>query len=151
MNERHERERCAAERLTDALKGHVRDATITQDDMAIDVEVTFLDGRTVDVGVIALSDRIHYRVWGQEHDILVTDDVVELAEWLGATPAGLTPLDALGLSTRPYNALRRGGIHSVEHLLDLTPRAVRAVRNVGDHSFREITHRLATYRAAHDA
>lgn len=56
-----------------------------------------------------------------------------------------TPLTALGLSTRPYNALRRAGIHCVETLAQLSEAEIRAIRNVGDRSTAEIVRKLAAF------
>ncbi len=52
--------------------------------------------------------------------------------------AGALPLEDLGLSTRAYNGLRRGGITEVQQLLRCTLGQVAALRGLGALSFTEI-------------
>jgi len=54
------------------------------------------------------------------------------------TPAGDTPLDALGLSPRAYNALRRAGLTTVGNVLAHPTDDLSHVRNVGRHSAAEL-------------
>lgn len=51
-------------------------------------------------------------------------------------------LEQLGLGVRSYRCLRRAGINSVADLVMKTEREVRAMRNLGDKSFREIKYKL---------
>jgi len=54
------------------------------------------------------------------------------------TPAGATPLDALGLSPRAYNALRRAGLTTVSDVLDRPTDDLSTIRNFGRHSAAEL-------------
>jgi len=54
------------------------------------------------------------------------------------TPAGDTPLDALGLSPRAYNALRRAGLTTVGDVLAHPTDDLSHVRNFGRHSAAEL-------------
>ncbi len=63
------------------------------------------------------------------------------------TPSGGTPLDALGLSKRAYNALMRAGIKTVEQLAALSRNGLACVRGVGQAAITEIETRLAAYEA----
>jgi len=54
------------------------------------------------------------------------------------TPAGATPLDALGLSPRAYNALRRAGLTTVSDVLNRLTDDLSTIRNVGRHSAAEL-------------
>lgn len=49
------------------------------------------------------------------------------------------PLEDLELSTRTYNCLRRGGLKTLEDLLEKTPSELCGFRNLGWHSLEEIT------------
>ena len=48
------------------------------------------------------------------------------------------PIEALNLSVRSYNALKRAGIDSVQQLLDLKPEELREIRNLGTKSLAEL-------------
>jgi len=70
------------------------------------------------------------------------------------TPAGDTPLDALGLSPRAYNALRRAGLTTVSDVLDRPMDDLSTIRNVGRHSAAELRDalvRAGALDAAHAA
>ncbi len=70
------------------------------------------------------------------------------------TPAGDTPLDALGLSPRAYNALRRAGLTTVSDVLDRPTDDLSTIRNVGRHSAAELRDalvRAGALDAAHAA
>ncbi len=54
----------------------------------------------------------------------------------------LTPLQELGLSTRPYFALRRNGIDTIGKLLSMREDKVRGLRLVGKSSWEEIERAL---------
>ncbi len=58
-----------------------------------------------------------------------------------------TPLDVLGLSARPYNALMRAGITTIGQLAAMSHAQIREVRNVGEKAFAEIESRLEAYLA----
>jgi len=59
-----------------------------------------------------------------------------------------TPLSALDLSVRSYNALARSGVYTVEALARLSDKDLRGIRNVGIKSFAEIQQKLEAYLAA---
>lgn len=63
-------------------------------------------------------------------------------------PSGGTPLDALGLSKRAYNALMRAGIKTVDQLAALSRNGLARVRGVGQTAITEIEARLAAYEAS---
>jgi len=70
------------------------------------------------------------------------------------TPAADTPLDALGLSPRAYNALRRAGLTTVSDVLDRPTDDLSTIRNVGRHSAAELRDalvRAGALDAAHAA
>jgi len=56
-----------------------------------------------------------------------------------------TALEALGLSVRPYNALTRRGIKTVEQLVAMSDEQITAVRNIGTKSLTEIRKKLEAY------
>jgi RNA polymerase sigma factor (sigma-70 family) len=56
-----------------------------------------------------------------------------------------TPLDVLGLSVRPYNALRTHGIETVERLAAMSDEEILEVRNLGAKSLAEIKERLQAF------
>jgi len=62
-----------------------------------------------------------------------------------------TPLDVLGLSLRPYNALMRQGITTIGDLASMSLEQILMVRNVGRKSLAEIKSKLDAYltRSAH--
>ncbi len=60
-----------------------------------------------------------------------------------------TPLEMLGLSTRPHNALVRSGITTVEQLATMSDGEIMKVRNIGTKSLTEIEDRLKAYLAVH--
>lgn len=62
-----------------------------------------------------------------------------------APPAAGTPLTTLGLSKRPYNALMRSGVKTVEQLAALTPDDIRIIHNVGPLAVDEIVSKLDAY------
>ncbi len=70
------------------------------------------------------------------------------------TPAGATPLDALGLSPRAYNALRRAGLTTVSDVLDRPTDDLSTIRHFGRHSAAELRDalvRAGALDAAHAA
>jgi len=52
------------------------------------------------------------------------------------------PIEALGLSIRVYNALRRAGIATIEQLAQLQDEDILAIRNIGSLAFQEIREKL---------
>lgn len=60
-----------------------------------------------------------------------------------------TPLEALGLSVRPYNALMRRKIYTVDALAQMSEDDIWEVPNIGTKSLTEIQEKLETYLAAH--
>ena len=51
-------------------------------------------------------------------------------------------IDELGLSDRARNALRRGGVDTVEQLLEMTPTDICGLRGIGARLFTEISDAL---------
>lgn len=51
-------------------------------------------------------------------------------------------LEALGLSTRSYNCLKRAGVKDVSGLVSLTDSQLKAVRNLGRKSYLEVLRRI---------
>lgn len=109
------------------------------------------------VGIRILMDLVESR---DDHLLLALDseqlaDVrAKQAEWLLllAQPGkrlqvadGATPLTELGLSVRPYNALVRRNILTIEQLVALSPQEIFDVRNLGTKSLDEILDRLAEH------
>jgi hypothetical protein len=68
---------------------------------------------------------------------------------LGTGAPSPTPLDMLGLSTRPYNALMRSGITTVERLACAPLGQFVGVRHLGLKSAAEIQSKLKAYLDAH--
>ncbi|MBM3136145.1 MAG: hypothetical protein FJZ89_12870, partial [Chloroflexi bacterium] len=64
-------------------------------------------------------------------------------------PPDPTPADVLGLSIRPYNALRRSGITTIGQLAEMSDEEVRGVQNIGPKSLTEIKDKLKAYLAEH--
>ena len=64
-------------------------------------------------------------------------------------PPDPTPVDVLGLSIRPYNALRRSNITTIGHLAEMSDEEVRGVQNIGPKSLTEIKDKLKAYLAEH--
>lgn len=62
-------------------------------------------------------------------------------------PLDPTPLDVLGLSMRPHNALMRGGITTIDQLASMSREQIQMVRNIGEKALTEIESRLAAYLA----
>jgi DNA-directed RNA polymerase subunit alpha len=54
-----------------------------------------------------------------------------------------TPIEVLELSVRPYNCLKRSGIHTLEQLLECTEEDLMNLRNFGQKSMEEIKQKLA--------
>lgn len=47
-------------------------------------------------------------------------------------------IDELNITARPYNALKRAGIFTVDELTDMTVKDMKRIRNMGDKSLNEI-------------
>ena len=62
-----------------------------------------------------------------------------------ADPIYDTPIDALGLSTRTYNCLKRGGIENLGDITNLYLYELEKIRNIGKKSFDEILQTLKRY------
>lgn len=54
-----------------------------------------------------------------------------------------TPIEVLELSVRPYNCLKRNGIHTLEQLLECSEEDLMNLRNFGQKSMEEIKQKLA--------
>ncbi len=63
--------------------------------------------------------------------------------WATAHRDPRATIDALHLSTRAYNALRRGGIHTLRRLADSTDRDLLDIRSMGPGTLAEIETALA--------
>lgn len=57
-------------------------------------------------------------------------------------PVSNTPIEELELSVRPYNCLKRNGIHTIEQLLECTEEDLMNMRNFGQKSMEEIKQKL---------
>ena len=55
------------------------------------------------------------------------------------------PIDVLGLSTRPYNALRRIGVDTIAQLARMSAEEIHGVYGIGARSYAEIEEKLSTY------
>ena len=64
-------------------------------------------------------------------------------------PLDLIPLGVLELSIRPYNALMRNDITTVEQLARMSDEQIKSVRNTGPKSLAEIKDKLKAYLAIH--
>jgi DNA-directed RNA polymerase subunit alpha len=64
-----------------------------------------------------------------------------------AVPAGTyeTPLETLELSTRTYNTLKRSGITTVGHVLEIAPTDLNGIRNMGSKSVEELLAQLQAH------
>lgn len=62
-------------------------------------------------------------------------------------PPDPTPLGVLGLSARPYNALKRAGITTIGQLAAISRKQIWEVRNVGEKALAEIESKLEAYLA----
>ncbi len=60
-----------------------------------------------------------------------------------------TPLDALGLSTRAYNCLRRAGLRAVAEVAALADEQLLGIRNLGVLTLAEIREKLTLYLDSH--
>ncbi len=70
------------------------------------------------------------------------------SEWSTlAEPA--TSIAVLGLSTRSHNALKRGGINSVDQLARMSSAEIQGIYNIGEKSLTEIEEKLEAYLAEH--
>jgi len=67
------------------------------------------------------------------------------ADPASASSPGETPLAALGLSIRPYNALMRRGIKTVQRLVRMSDDEILEVRNIGANSLAEMREKLAAF------
>ena len=56
-----------------------------------------------------------------------------------------TPIEALGLTKRSYNGLKRANINTVEELTKRSRRDLLKIRNLGKRSFNEIERELESY------
>ncbi|MDR7590090.1 MAG: DNA-directed RNA polymerase subunit alpha C-terminal domain-containing protein, partial [Armatimonadota bacterium] len=54
-----------------------------------------------------------------------------------------TPIEELELSVRPYNCLKRAGIHTIGDLVQRTEEEIANVKNFGRKSLEEVTEKLA--------
>ena len=69
-------------------------------------------------------------------DIMQTDEPDPAATYLE------TPIEALDLSVRSYNCLKRAGIHVVRELIDKSEAEMLKVRNLGQKSLDEVKKKL---------
>jgi DNA-directed RNA polymerase subunit alpha len=53
-----------------------------------------------------------------------------------------TPIEELELSVRPYNCLKRAGIHTIGDLVQRTEEEIANVKNFGRKSLEEVTEKL---------
>lgn len=53
-----------------------------------------------------------------------------------------TPIESLGLPSRIVNLLKRGGIHTVESLIEKTPKEIKSIKNIGEKMLLEIEEKL---------
>ncbi len=60
------------------------------------------------------------------------------------------PLSELGLSIRPYNALQRHKITTVEQLIGLSTAELLSIRGIGEKAVREIQDKLQVFLKEHD-
>ncbi len=60
-----------------------------------------------------------------------------------------TPIEALGLSVRAYNCLKRSGISTVRQLFSLRKKEFLSLRNLTPHAAEEIRERLIACRFLH--
>ncbi len=56
-----------------------------------------------------------------------------------------TPIEILELTQRPYNCLKRNGIHTIEQLLECTEEDLMNLRNFGQKSMEELKEKLAQH------
>ena len=76
----------------------------------------------------------------QERDLHSNDQPLSLDD---------TPLDALGLSTRAYNCLRRAGLRTVAEVAALSDEQLLGIRNLGVLTLAEIREKLTLYLDSH--
>lgn len=53
-----------------------------------------------------------------------------------------TPIESLGLHSKIINLLKRSGIHTVESLIERTPKEIRSIKNIGEKMLAEIEEKL---------
>jgi DNA-directed RNA polymerase alpha subunit len=70
---------------------------------------------------------------------------IETAEVIDGDP----PIDVLGLSVRPYNALRRAGFETVGQMAQMSQEQIEDIHNIGSKSADEIQGQLEEYLSAH--
>jgi carbon monoxide dehydrogenase subunit G len=71
------------------------------------------------------------------------DDAAASAGATSAADQLALPIEELGLPIRPYNGLRRDGIHTLRDLVSLTSEQLLAIGNIGPASVTEIRQKLA--------
>lgn len=53
-----------------------------------------------------------------------------------------TPIESLGLSSKIVNLLKRNGIHTIESLIEKSPKEIKSIKNIGDKMLSEIEEKL---------
>ena len=84
-----------------------------------------------------------------QKDTVLQQPPIPSKEKILATLSIHHPLEELGLSIRPRNALKRAGIHTIEHLVLLSDEELLEVRNIGTNSFEIIRNSLKLYLDHH--
>lgn len=78
------------------------------------------------------------------NDRIVSDDLLKSIE-SGGSPLESIGIDAINLSRRSYNALRRNGIDTIHKLIHLSERDLFRIRNIGDTCVQEIEAKVKNY------
>lgn len=93
------------------------------------------------VSIAAQIVREHLMLFEEQSDSVVGQVFQTRREEVHQVKA--TPIEVLELSVRPYNCLKRNGIHTLEQLLDCTEEDLMNLRNFGQKSMEEIKQKLA--------
>jgi len=87
----------------------------------------------------------HFRLFSGIADETGTGAAFGVAEDPDRARAMMMPIEDLDLSVRPYNCLKRAGIHTVGDLIKKTEDEVVAVKNFGRKSLDEVKEKLAAH------
>jgi len=87
----------------------------------------------------------HFRLFAGIADETGTGATFGVAEDPDRARAMAMPIEDLDLSVRPYNCLKRAGIHTVGDLIKKTEDEVVAVKNFGRKSLDEVKEKLAAH------
>jgi hypothetical protein len=144
---RRERKRCPLARFLDA---RARRAGVPME-VSVDESAYYLDAQRYPMPlwarlfVLRVDQDIahpHSSVRAQQALRYLHEALAEVAHPRYAPPYYDTPIEALDLSPRAYNSLKRAGVSKVGEVLEMTEEDLLYVRNFGRKSLDELRHRL---------